>query len=324
MRSGLHRIALIVSILVLSLVSNAHGAGGKDVLLSLIRPGDVSQKIVIEESNLEKLLAEPLTKAVEFKIPYSADYSGLEKDADIASLREQLFPGRETFELLTKNRKQLASLRPIKMSFRKEFANLNDNHLLESAGKLVSAPVDLYNDFIIYVNIKTYTVQLYAYRNEAAKKLLYECKAGLGSPEFPTPRGSYYVLTIFDHKPLWIPPAQREWAYGQRPSRSVYGGHMLPFFRKKAQKDKEDDLIVDLDNIAPKFAMVDTETYRIHGTDSPWSVGSAQSHGCVRLLNRTIKELANTLKMYVGTTTRGETENGTFISLAKPVKLVLF
>jgi hypothetical protein len=124
---------------------------------------------------------------------------------------------------------------------------------------------------------------------------------------------------------LWIPPATREWAYGQRPSRSVYGGHMMPFFNKKpANRSKDEAVITELDDVAPQMEMVDTETYRIHGTDSPWSVGSSQSHGCVRLLNSSVRQLSDTLKMYVGTAVRGETPNGTYINLARPVKLVLF
>ena len=65
-----------------------------------------------------------------------------------------------------------------------------------------------------------------------------------------------------------------------------------------------------LDSVAPQMKVIDTGGYRVHGTDSPWSIGSSQSHGCVRLLNKEAKRLSNTLKMYVGTTTRGQTPNG--------------
>jgi hypothetical protein len=69
--------------------------------------------------------------------------------------------------------------------------------------------------------------------------------------------------------------------------------------------------------------LVDNGFYRIHGTDSPWTIGSGQSHGCVRLLNKSVKQLADLMKMYVGTMDRGQTENGVYINLAKPVKMVL-
>jgi len=102
---------------------------------------------------------------------------------------------------------------------------------------------------------------------------------------------------------------------------------MLPLFIKKtgrALDDKNGNVIEDLDWVAPPVQMVDSGGYRVHGTDSPWSIGSAQSHGCIRLLNSSAQRLADTLKMYVGTTIRDKTPNGTFITLARPVKIVLY
>ncbi|MEJ2718285.1 MAG: L,D-transpeptidase [Deltaproteobacteria bacterium] len=172
------------------------------------------------------------------------------------------------------------------------------------------------------MNRSKFTLELYAYRRNT-EKLLYATRVGLGSPQFPTPRGSYFLMRIYDDRPLWIPPQNRWWAWGQRPSHSVYGGHMMPFFKKVRDRSAvpEDD---GLDLVAPKMKMVDAGMYRIHGTDSPWSVGSGQSHGCVRMLNSTVEKLADKLKMYAGTTTRGHSANGTFVNLARPVKLVLY
>jgi lipoprotein-anchoring transpeptidase ErfK/SrfK len=31
--------------------------------------------------------------------------------------------------------------------------------------------------------------------------------------------------------------------------------------------------------------------YRIHGTDAPWSVGQAVSHGCIRMYNQDVADL---------------------------------
>ncbi len=177
--------------------------------------------------------------------------------------------------------------------------------------------------FQILVNIHKYTLELYGIKNTSEKELLYSCRVGLGSQEYPTPRGSYYITIIYDDRPLWIPPP-RDWAYGQRPSHSVYGGHMMPFFKKIPVPDKSGQTVEELDNIASPMKMVDTGTYRIHGTDSPWSVGSSQSHGCVRLLNKTVKRLADTLKLYVGVGPRSRSENGSYVTLLRPVRLVLF
>ncbi|MGC8660126.1 MAG: L,D-transpeptidase [Desulfomonilaceae bacterium] len=222
---------------------------------------------------------------------------------------------------------KMASTGPGPNTPRSEYSASRDSadHLKE-VGKKVEDPVYLYSNFRIEVEKARYTVKLYGIDDEGNKTELFSCKAGLGSSEYPTPRGSFYITRIFDDKPLWIPPRDRDWAYGQAPSHSVYGGRMMPFFRKEqiGPPPKSDDASCELDIVAPGMKLVDTGTYRIHGTDSPWSVGSAQSHGCVRLLNSSVAKLADTLKMYVGTTTRGQSPNGVYINLARPVKLVLY
>ena len=32
-------------------------------------------------------------------------------------------------------------------------------------------------------------------------------------------------------------------------------------------------------------------TYRIHGTDAPWTIGTAVSKGCIRMYNRDVQDL---------------------------------
>ncbi|MFH0958062.1 MAG: L,D-transpeptidase [Pseudomonadota bacterium] len=238
--------------------------------------------------------------------------------------KEQLMPGSISLKPLTEDRIRLASIGSNSL-VNNSSALLDAKGHLEQVGKRVGQPLDLYSRFQIEVERSSYNVKLFGCDDEGKKDLLFSCKAGLGSPEYPTPRGTFYILRIFDNHPLWIPP-DREWAYGQSPSRSVYGGHMMPFF-SKVQAFKlpvNDDLETETDAVAPPMKMVDMGAYRIHGTDSPWSVGSAQSHGCVRLVNSSVAQLADTLKMYVGTTTRGENPNGVFINLARPVKITLY
>lgn len=238
-----------------------------------------------------------------------------------------LVPGATSLEPLQEDRIRVASTAPRQNTTGLEIASVTDPvNRLEGAGKRVEDPVTLYSSFLIEVERAKYTVSLYGYNDDGEKAVLFSCKAGLGSSEYPTPRGSFYITRIFDDKPLWIPPQDRDWAYGQSPSRSVYGGHMMPFFSKvqAAPPPKADDLNSELDVVSPPMKMVDSGAYRIHGTDSPWSVGSAQSHGCVRLLNSSVAQLADALKVYVGTTTRGQSPNGVFINLARPVKLVLY
>ena len=100
---------------------------------------------------------------------------------------------------------------------------------------------------------------------------------------------------------------------------------MMPLFKKSPIRDeaKVRDAVTLLDSIAPRMKLADTGTYRIHGTSSPWSIGYGQSHGCVRLLNKSAKQLSDTLEKYVGTTTRGVTDNGPYINLARMVKVIL-
>jgi len=190
-----------------------------------------------------------------------------------------------------------------------------------TAGSLAADPRSLYSRLEIEVDRAKYTINLLGYTDDEKKKVLFSTRVGLGSYDFPTPRGSFFITRIFDDKPIWIPP-DSWWAWGQVPSRSVYGGHMMPFFKKLAVKGSTVEESGE-ELVATRMKMIDGGGYRIHGTDSPWSVGSGQSHGCVRMLNKTVKILADNLKMYVGTTTRGETANGPYVNLARPVKLTL-
>lgn len=245
---------------------------------------------------------------------------------DKVAFSNVLFPGASSLDVLSSSLVKLVSLSPSLDQSANSLSVLDSHESLSTFGKLASEPINLYTSFLIEVNRSSYTVQLSGFKENGEKNLLYSCRAGLGSPEYPTPKGTFYILRIFDNKPLWIPPQDREWAFGQVPSRSVYGGHMMPFFSKySALSNRRNEIVLDdEDVIAAPIKMVDAGAYRIHGTDSPMSIGSDQSHGCVRLLNKTVAQLADTLKMYVGTTTRGETPNGVYINLARPVKLVLY
>ena len=202
---------------------------------------------------------------------------------------------------------------------------LDAESLLATTGSLVKDPSGIFGGLDVAVNCSTYTLELYGIRWNGEKVLLYSARVGLGSPEYPTPRGSFFLTRIFDDNPLWIPPPS-DWAWGQLPSHSVYGGHMLPLLKKMpiTSPQKGEEPIIELDVVASPMKMVDGGMYRIHGTDSPWSIGSGQSHGCIRMLNSSVKQLADQLKMYVGVSGRGETANGPYASLARPVRLLLF
>ena len=99
---------------------------------------------------------------------------------------------------------------------------------------------------------------------------------------------------------------------------------MMPLYIKRPVRGTGEESVTNLDCITGKMKMVDSGGYRVHGTNSPWSIGSGQSHGCVRLLNSKVKQIADLLKMYVGTTVRDRSANGSFVKLAKPVRITLY
>lgn len=306
-----------------------------DLVLSLANPVEVRKDLDWELGTVGEILAIPVDAASRRRrnLPqFLADWIFLAKrgsaywwehgDGASSLGAEWFFPGR-SMRSLYERWTRLASLKPMTPVHSGQGRRLLDSpDGTLTAGSLVGNPTSLYSRLEIRVNKAEFRLELFGFRG-MERTLIYSTKVGLGSPDFPTPRGSFYVCRIFDDKPLWIPPPDRWWAWGQMPSRSVYGGHMMPFFKKV--KSKGSDPAADqADLVEPEVKMIDAGMYRIHGTDSPWSVGSGQSHGCVRMKNSTVKILADSLKQYVGTTTRGRTANGPFVNLARPVKLVLY
>jgi lipoprotein-anchoring transpeptidase ErfK/SrfK len=99
----------------------------------------------------------------------------------------------------------------------------------------------------------------------------------VGTDRHPTPRGSYAVQRII-WNPRWVPP-DSDWAKDE-PVREPGDpknpmGRVKIFFREP--------------------------TYYIHGTNAATSIGTAASHGCVRMLNNEVIELARLLIERSGT-----------------------
>jgi hypothetical protein len=310
----------------------------KELLLSLARPDEAMEPRVRWGERIDQLISSTTWESEEhggaartsgIALPFRPGYQPERRARDfsrtLAGL-EDLFPGSRSLDPLRKDLVRVASLPPgVQVASRNSKTLLDERESIASVGGLAADATGLYSRLEIQVNRSAYTLRLFAIKHDGDRKVLFTCRTGLGSSEFPTPKGSYYIIRIFDDNPLWIPPPDREWAWGQSPSHSVYGGHMMPFFTKKALHPRRNvELVSDVDCIEGKQEMIDAGAYRIHGTNSPWSVGSAQSHGCVRLLNKSVKELADLIKIYVGTTARDRTANGSFVKLAKPVRLVLF
>jgi len=166
-----------------------------------------------------------------------------------------------------------------------------------------------------------HTFTLLSHTEDGNIKTLYHCRVGLGGPEFPTPVGTYYVTHIYDDDPWWIPPKDRAWAAGEKPSRKVYGGTMAPLLKKRDIKEKKRTPSSE-DMIAGRVKLEDYG-YRFHGTNAPRSIGRNQSHGCVRMLPADAKKVAELIKEHVGITERRESENGSYAVLKRPVRLNL-
>ena len=63
--------------------------------------------------------------------------------------------------------------------------------------------------------------------------------------------------------------------------------------------------------------------YRIHGTDAPWLIGEAVSHGCVRMFNKDVVDLYNRASVgskIIVTYNRFKTSNPTYASYSRNKK----
>lgn len=97
----------------------------------------------------------------------------------------------------------------------------------------------------------------------------------VGTSRHPTPRGDYRIDWIV-WNPSWTPP-NSEWARGQEPvgpGPSNPMGRVKMFFRQPA--------------------------YYVHGTTRDDQIGEAASHGCVRMRNEDVIELAQLVMEHGG------------------------
>ena len=97
----------------------------------------------------------------------------------------------------------------------------------------------------------------------------------VGSPKHPTPAGSYRIDWIV-WNPSWNPP-DSEWAEDREPMEPGWNnpmGRVKMFFRSPA--------------------------YYIHGTRAVGELGKAASHGCVRMSNADVLEVARVVMEHGG------------------------
>ena len=97
----------------------------------------------------------------------------------------------------------------------------------------------------------------------------------VGTSRHPTPKGSYKIDWIV-WNPSWTPP-NSEWARGEKPigpGPNNPMGRVKMFFRQPA--------------------------YYVHGTSREDEIGEAASHGCVRMRNEDVIELAQLVMEHGG------------------------
>jgi hypothetical protein len=95
----------------------------------------------------------------------------------------------------------------------------------------------------------------------------------VGSARYPTPVGSYLLATVI-WNPWWRPPPESDWARDRKPEPPGPGN---PMGRVKLHMD---------------------ELIFIHGTTSEGRLGAPASHGCIRMSNADVVDLARRLNRY--------------------------
>jgi hypothetical protein len=105
-------------------------------------------------------------------------------------------------------------------------------------------------------------------------KLVKTYAVAVGQPRYPTPRGDYYII-VKEYNPTWNPPPS-PWAEGLEP---VPPGPGNP--------------------LGTRWMGLSAPAVGIHGTYASGSIGTAASHGCIRMRIRDVEELFE--RVYVGT-----------------------
>lgn len=113
----------------------------------------------------------------------------------------------------------------------------------------------------VVVNIPAYRVDAYV-----GDSIAFSAPVAVGRPDFRTPRGAFSITSV-EWNPWWTPP-ESPWARNERPMPPGPGNWMG---RVKL-------------NFLP--------LYFLHGTPFRASLGSAASHGCIRMRNEDAVALA--------------------------------
>jgi lipoprotein-anchoring transpeptidase ErfK/SrfK len=114
--------------------------------------------------------------------------------------------------------------------------------------------------------------KLYLYRRMS---FVRRFSIAVGMPRYPTPTGRFSVVNKIRH-PTWNPP-DSDWAAGLGP---VPPGPSNP--------------------LGTRWIGLSAPGIGIHGTPQPWTIGTAASHGCIRMYIRQVEWLFE--RVSIGTT----------------------
>lgn len=171
--------------------TNAREAFTKELLLSSAHVSSDLNYNETFDTVIERVLSDSFSR-LEHRSRFGSAILAIAPE-ESASHELKLFPGTSSLDVTSGKRTRVASLFPTS-SVTSDAAELLDaGPSFENSGSLVGDPVDLFSSFEILVDRKEYTVRLFG-SNGDEKVLLYDCKAGLGSPEYPTPKGTFIYV----------------------------------------------------------------------------------------------------------------------------------
>lgn len=135
----------------------------------------------------------------------------------------------------------------------------------------------------IVVRARTHTAESISLKVDLSQRTLKVVEDGdvvrtygvaVGSRKHPTPTGRFWTGRI-DWNPRWVPPPSK-WARKYKP---------------KAPGDPRNPM----QGVKIYFR---EPWYFIHGTNAPGSIGTASSHGCIRMRTKDAKALARRISKY--------------------------
>jgi lipoprotein-anchoring transpeptidase ErfK/SrfK len=101
---------------------------------------------------------------------------------------------------------------------------------------------------------------------------------GVGKPGFEW--AGAHTITRKQEWPDWTPPSEMI-------DRESVKGHYLPAHMEGGVGNP----------LGARAMYLGSTLYRIHGTNAPWTIGSAVSSGCIRLRNEDVSDLYDRVKV---------------------------